>query len=483
MFRFPAESLRRTIALIACLALLQTGRSADDKKLSIYVPGATFSHRVHDVNGQEYVSLLDIVQPIASVNVKSDKGAVRVKVNSADFEFREGSDKVRSGRKDLDLGGKAVVEPGRILVPIGSLVTLLPPALKVRIEMHRSSRRLFLDNAVSRFSAELKTESSTLALTFSQPVAPSISTEGGKMRIAFSKEPVLPTADSYTYSDKLFQNVQFVEANGAAEILVNGSAPLLASFTDGGKTILISAAPSAPVAQAPPTPAPGMAPAGETPSATTTTQAATTGPAQAASGTVRFFVMIDPAHGGAEMGARFSEKLTEKDVTLAIARRLKAELQNRGVNAVLLRDQDEELTVEQRALAANSQRAGLYVSIHAGAPGGNVRVFTALMPSTPPAKGIFIPWEGAQSSALERSRILAVETVSQLSAQKVAAFNGTAPVAPLNNITAPAIAIEVGPQKINSPVESLTQQSYQQSIAVATATAIVSARAKMEAAR
>ena len=139
------------------------------------------------------------------------------------------------------------------------------------------------------------------------------------------------------------------------------------------------------------------------------------------------------------------------------------------------------MDVEQRALAANSQRAAMYVSIHAGSPGGSVRVFTALMPSAPPAKGIFVPWESAQSSSLERSRLLAVETVTQLTSHKITAYNGTAPVPPLNSIAAPAIAIEVGPQKLDEPADSLMQQNYQQSVAVAAATAIANARSKMEA--
>jgi N-acetylmuramoyl-L-alanine amidase len=103
------------------------------------------------------------------------------------------------------------------------------------------------------------------------------------------------------------------------------------------------------------------------------------------------------------------------------------------------------------------------------------------MPSAPPAKGIFVPWETAQSTSLERSRLLAVETVAQLTSHKITAYNGTAPVPPLNNIAAPAIAIEVGPQKLSDPADSLMQQNYQQSVAVAAATAIANARTKMEA--
>lgn len=385
----------------------------------------------------------------------------------------------------MDLGGKAVIEDGKILVPVSSLTSLLSQALKVRVDFHLAARRIFLDNPTSRFSAELKSETATLTLSFSQPVAPSITTDGGKMHITFPKEPVLPTAESYTYNDKLFQSLRFQESNGTAEVVVNASAPLLASFGDGGKSIVITAAPSAPaLAQSPTATTPAAASsevlAGAPPAIPIPTASA--GQPQTPPGTVHYFVLIDPAHGGEEAGAKFSAKLLEKDVTLALARRLKTELQNRGVNAVILRDQDSDLALDERAIRANSQRAALYVSIHAAAPGGSVRVFTALMPSSPPVKGAFVPWESAQSGSLERSKILALEMVSQLASHKIPAYNGTAPVPPLNSIAAPAIAIEVGPQKLDSPVDSMMQQSYQQSIAVAAAAAIVNSRAKIEAA-
>src|SRR4051812_47778352 len=51
-------------------------------------------------------------------------------------------------------------------------------------------------------------------------------------------------------------------------------------------------------------------------------------------------VIIDAAHGGVESGAILNPAVVEKDVTLAIARRLRQELGVRGVQAQLLRDGD-----------------------------------------------------------------------------------------------------------------------------------------------
>src|SRR3954469_23920955 len=82
------------------------------------------------------------------------------------------------------------------------------------------------------------------------------------------------------------------------------------------------------------------------------------GQAPVANGTVPFFVMIDASHGGDDPGARFSDKLLEKDITLAIARKLRIELHNHGISAVLLRDSDANISYDQRAVVTNAQRAG-----------------------------------------------------------------------------------------------------------------------------
>src|SRR5258706_15700165 len=113
--------------------------------------------------------------------------------------------------------------------------------------------------------------------------------------------------------------------------------------------------------------------------------------------------MIDPGHGGDDPGAKFSDTLLEKDITLAFARKLRRELQGRGIPAVLTRDSDTTLTFDQRALSTNSQRAAIYVAGHAGARGSGVRVMSAMhLASAPPApdEGMpqkpvspFVPWE------------------------------------------------------------------------------------------
>jgi N-acetylmuramoyl-L-alanine amidase len=79
-------------------------------------------------------------------------------------------------------------------------------------------------------------------------------------------------------------------------------------------------------------------------------------------------VVIDPGHGGHDPGAKGPGGVREKDVCLALAKAVAAELNRRpGYRAVLTRDQDVFLHLRQRTRIAAEHKADLFVSIHANA--------------------------------------------------------------------------------------------------------------------
>jgi N-acetylmuramoyl-L-alanine amidase len=76
-------------------------------------------------------------------------------------------------------------------------------------------------------------------------------------------------------------------------------------------------------------------------------------------------VVVDPGHGGVERGAAGPTGLTEKDVTLDLARRLRSVLQSDGkVTVVLTREDDRLVGLDERTAVANHNKAHLFVSIH-----------------------------------------------------------------------------------------------------------------------
>jgi N-acetylmuramoyl-L-alanine amidase len=79
-------------------------------------------------------------------------------------------------------------------------------------------------------------------------------------------------------------------------------------------------------------------------------------------------VAIDAGHGGEDSGARGRRGTHEKDVTLAIARRLKARIDHEpNMRALLVRDGDYFIPLAQRVAKSRRVQADLFVSIHADA--------------------------------------------------------------------------------------------------------------------
>jgi N-acetylmuramoyl-L-alanine amidase len=77
---------------------------------------------------------------------------------------------------------------------------------------------------------------------------------------------------------------------------------------------------------------------------------------------------IDAGHGGEDQGAKGRGGTKEKDLTLAVARRLKAALENRlGIRVLLTRDEDKNIPIDERTALANNNKADILVSLHANA--------------------------------------------------------------------------------------------------------------------
>jgi N-acetylmuramoyl-L-alanine amidase len=104
-------------------------------------------------------------------------------------------------------------------------------------------------------------------------------------------------------------------------------------------------------------------------SARTVARSATVVAAHAPAALARDMVIaVDAGHGGEDPGASGKQGTQEKNVTLAIARRLLARLQREhGVSAVLTRDGDRFVPLRERAERARRAGADLFVSIHADA--------------------------------------------------------------------------------------------------------------------
>jgi N-acetylmuramoyl-L-alanine amidase len=156
---------------------------------------------------------------------------------------------------------------------------------------------------------------------------------------------------------------------GAPRVVVDLAQPVRWRLRERGRTTVIELIvpepePRGPTAVARAEP-PAKVPAAEAPAAEDDGAAAADAPARASLSS-RPRIVLDPGHGGRDPGAQGFA--VEKDVTLAIARRLASLLRTRlGAEVVLTRTDDRTVTLPARTARANTEEADLFVSIHANA--------------------------------------------------------------------------------------------------------------------
>ena len=467
---WPAFLLLASATLLG--SLLVSG-ATPDKHLSVYSVAANYSLPLVVREGHDYVGLLEVLEPLGKVSAKADGSKWRLKYNSVPAEFQAGKTRARIQNHELELGGKFLIENSRGLVPIGALASLLPRILGGPVSLHEVADRLFIGNVATHFTASLAGDNPPrLVFHFSAPVSPSIASDAATVRMTFPRDPVVgPASPTLTFGNKVIPSATYSEGNGSAMVTVNSTTPLAASSSGDGRTITIAPKPTpAAVAQAvtpnaaAPPPVAGQASA--VPAAST--------PVPGQPAPRRYFAVVDASHGGDDHGETLSTTLLEKDITVALAHSLRQQLENRGITTLVLRDSDANLPVDQRAIFANADHAAIYIAVHASSLGRGVRVYTALLPYGGDDHGPFRSWATAQHSALPLSQSTASAVAGELQKRQVPVRTLIAPLRPLNNVTGPAIAIEVAPEAADAT--QLMAPDYQELVMSAVATAIAANR-------
>lgn len=455
--------------------------AAPDKHLAVFSTVANYSLPVVQRQGQDYVGLLELLDPLGTVSAKSEPPRWRLHYNNVLGEFVVGKNHARVQGRDANLSGNFLMENGRGMVPLAALNSLLPRFLGGPATLHEESNRLFVGNIATHFTASVApNDPSRLVFHFTAPVNPTVASEPGSVRLTFRREPLTaPASPMLTFNSKVIPSADYSENNGVAEISVTTSTPLLATFSPDGRTITLAPVKSAPAVTAavPATSAATMPTAAppSTPGATQPTSTSTNSVPR------RYFAIVDASHGGNDRGEALSPTLAEKDITVAFARRLRQELESRGITTLVLRDSDANLSLDDRAYFANTTHAAVYIALHVASNGHGIRVYTSLIPYTGDEdRGPFRSWTTAQSSLIPLSQATATSVATELRKVQVVVRNLSAPIRPLNNITTAAIAVEVAPPAAD--VSALTAPDYQQLVAGAVANGIVAIRNQLGAA-
>ncbi len=360
--RFPQPQPRLVFVLLLSTLLLAAASvlhysaveaQPGPQQITVYSPQTTFPVSLVEIKSQPYVGLVDLLEPLGTVEAHPDGKKYKLKFTApgrvpVEAEFTDARGKAKLAKQNYNLPADFFLQNGRGYVSLSSVSEVLSHILSQEVQLHASAHRLFIGNVAMRFGAELRQGNpSQLVLSFPAPVNPSIANEPGRIRFTFRREAVVPSgSDMASYNDSLITGSVFAAHDGYAELDVMGTAPLMASYADNGKTIIVTAAPAPPpVATLPESPL-------QTPETTQTPSQP-----QAPSGP-RFLVLLDPAHGGSDTGATITSSLMEKDVVLALARRVQHELNSRGILVGLLRTSDTPLTAGSTRGAGQCRSAG-----------------------------------------------------------------------------------------------------------------------------
>jgi N-acetylmuramoyl-L-alanine amidase len=159
-------------------------------------------------------------------------------------------------------------------------------------------------------------------------------------------------------------------------------------------------------------------------------------------------VVLDPAHGGTDPGARGTGGMRESEIVLDFATQVRRALEAQGFQVIQTRHGNENPSFDDRSAIANAQSGAVFVTLHIASTGlpGTARVYvnSDLLVTTGAATGL-IPWDRAQTPFQGLSRKLG-DLVQALLAQR---FKGspstaqTAAVRQLRTTAAPAIAVEI----------------------------------------
>ncbi len=175
-------------------------------------------------------------------------------------------------------------------------------------------------------------------------------------------------------------------------------------------------------------------------------------------------IIIDPGHGGRESGVTVPNLPAEKQIALNIALKLRQALKKVGLNALIIRTQDVDLTQTERQALANRSAGDLLISLHVGGssddqlegcacfaydPGGVSFDADPVGKLSPQA--VFQEW--TQSYRFDLAKFLAGKVRGRLVEQLRMKDRGvrSLPLAPLRFVTMPGVLVEVG--MLTHPIE------------------------------
>jgi N-acetylmuramoyl-L-alanine amidase len=491
---FPAAV---TAAFLIVLAAALSSQTPASPALSLLSRDGRRALPIALVADQEFVALDDLAAAFQLTVHEESLGAVTVSYKGKTIVLTPDQALASVAGRLVSLPAPPSRSGRRWLVPVEFISRALPLIYDARLDLRKASRLLVIgDLRVPRITARYDSFGSSGRLTIDATprAAATVTQEAEHLTLKFDADaldvanPPLPSPAS----PGLILGLRVVDATTMAVDL----GPRFAGFRATSQPVdtimrlvidlvvaqtdAATAAPAAPAS--PPPPPPDLPPSfGQAVSAFRT-------------------IAIDPGHGGDDEGVRSAEGLKEKDLTLAIARRVRGVIEARlGLRVLLTRDDDRSVPVDERASVANNNKADLFVSLHANgsmrktASGASIYVAAFDRDAAQASAGggervptfgggsreiELVPWNLAQTRHLDQSSAFA-ELLQQamhehvpLSARPIE----RAPLRVLESANMPAILVELGYLTNAEQAKMLGSDAFQNTVAQALFEAIVKFR-------
>jgi N-acetylmuramoyl-L-alanine amidase len=431
-----------------------------------------------NMGNQIYLPLIEFLQMLDLPYSESiSAGYVSISVGKSTIKLTKDRAMVQVNDASVGLLAPVVVATNRWLVSPDFVNKALNRVLPEKIVIGGSGSRFLIGpGGFNRFEVKAVAgqQRSAIVIQMIAPAEVEARREESQVILAFGNTPMDPFKEDYPYKDELVSSITFEDSPTATRLVVQLADKTLQTkvthlSSQNVYLLEVTRQPSGTTAQP----------------ESISTQAGVIRTAQ--NRRKWHHITIDAGHGGTDRGALIKEGLYEKDVTLAIAKKIRWVLQNGlGVDTVITRVTDQSLSLEERTLAANSAQSDLFLSIHIGNwshpnESGSYAYVSNVAPledSTTSEKKDenekvasirFVPWERAQVKSLDWSAHLAEILQSEMNRTLNEGNDSLtfrhAPLKLLSSLAMPAVLLEIGNASQPQFKDAISDPQFQNSVA------------------
>jgi len=458
------------LALSLCAALVLERVSADPNQLLIFYKQSRKAIPKVLLGSRTYISIIELLVFLdLPYSESASAGFVRITAGTNHISLTKDQPQVVLNEKAIGLSAPVTLVRDKWVVPLDFVNKVLGRALDEKVAVAGSGNAIAIgESDFTQFSTKIADKSQVLRVQGSRPISAEVRQQGTRLIFAFGNTPVDFSGSERQTADWI-RSITMEQSESANQLVVE--------LADNIRVARIShlASQNAYAVEATRVENPEIKSDVASQSARPVVEA-----------WKWHHITIDAGHGGTDRGMTVRENVFEKDVSLAIARKVRWALETRlAVPVVLSRSDDQAQSLEERIAAANLARSNLFISIHTGnAPAStaaNSFAYTAQLvvdesPSDPKSpRNLFVPWWEAQRNSLPWSERLADCVQNEMNR----ALNGGqslsfrhSRVKLLSALAMPAVLVEIGNMHVPAFQAKVESDQFQNLVAGTLAAAV-----------